>query len=265
LAIVTHESLTDLQSHFSGHVAVAERLGTPLVVVDNASTDGTVEFLDRWRSRSNTLRPVTMPRNLGFAAAVNRAFREVPGRDMLLLNADVELRDAEPVECLSAYLARNAGVGVAAPRLVYPDQTTQPSARRFPSVLALVGSLSMARALKSARRSYDSYVEPSQATTARTVDWVIGAAMLIRRAAFDAVGGWDERFFLYMEDADFCRRCARAGWQVAYVPGVAMRHGYARESTASGASVATSRARRRHVVSLARFFSRDPRLLFGRR
>jgi GT2 family glycosyltransferase len=87
--------------------------------------------------------------------------------------------------------------------------------------------------------------------------------MLIRRAAYEEVGGWDERFFLYIEDTDFCRRLARAGWDVAYVPSIRLRHRYPRESRTTG-SLASSRARRSHVAGLARLWRSEPRLLLGR-
>jgi GT2 family glycosyltransferase len=87
--------------------------------------------------------------------------------------------------------------------------------------------------------------------------------MLVRRRAFAEVGGFDEGFFLYMEDADFCRRLHRAGWEVEYLPGVSLRHGYARASSEAGASVLRSPARRRHMLSLARYWRKHLRALIG--
>jgi GT2 family glycosyltransferase len=262
--MVTHNSLGDLQRHLRDHVEVAERLDVPLVVVDNASLDRTVDFLRGAAARSTAVALIALTRNLGYAAAVNHAFAHAGERDVLLLNPDVELRDTAPVQTLVDFLTDHPRVAAAAPRLLYPDGTPQPSVRRFPSLPALVGSLRAARRLGPARRSYESYLAPSTSSRACVVDWVLGAAMLIRRRAFDAVGGWDERFFLYMEDADFCRRCGKAGWKVAFVPEVNLRHEYARASTADHASVLTSGARRRHIASLARFFWRHPELLVGR-
>lgn len=262
---MTHDSLDQLTGNFADQAAVAERLDVPLVVVDNASGDGTLDFLRAWTDRSPRISLVALPRNLGYAAAVNRAFAAAGGRDVLLVNPDVELHDPTVVQALASFLEESPRVGVAGPRLLYPDGTPQPSARLFPSAMALLGSLRAARRLAPARRSYERYLEPSHGSEARAVDWVIGAAMLIRREAFDSVGGWDEGFFLYMEDADFCRRCTQAGWEVAYVPEAVLRHGYARASSASEASMLASAARRRHVASLARFFARYPGLLFGRR
>lgn len=261
LAVVTHNSRADLTRTLDGMIDVADRLGAPLVVVDNASTDGTAGLLADRAIRHDGLRVVALDRNLGYAAAVNRAFAAVPGLDVMVLNPDVELSDPEQVVELSAFLARNPRAGVAAPRLMGEDGEPQPSARRFPSLLSMLGSLPTVGRLSPARRAYERYVAPSSATAPALVEWAIGAAMLIRRAAYEAVGGWDERYFLYMEDADFCRRCAAAGWGVWFVPGVALHHGYTRASSRPEASVRSSVARRRHVASLARFFARSPRLL----
>jgi GT2 family glycosyltransferase len=187
----------------------------PVVVVDNASTDGTAALLAEAASDHPHLRVHEMGRNAGYAAAVNAAFARARGRDVLLVNPDVELTSAEPIRALARVLEREPTVGIVAPRLVGDDGHAQPNARRFPTLAAMLGTTGGARVAPPLRRSYERYVAPSALDRAATVDWVIGAAMLIRRAAFDAVGGWDERFFLYMEDTDFCRRCAHAGGMAA--------------------------------------------------
>jgi N-acetylglucosaminyl-diphospho-decaprenol L-rhamnosyltransferase len=231
------------------------------VVVDNASIDGTPGLLREAARARPDLIVCEMGRNAGYSAGVNAAFSRVPGRDVLLINPDVALESGEPIAALARVLERDRGVGIAAPGLVGEDGQ-QPNARRYPSLAAMLGSTGAARLAPPLRRSYARFVAPSGAARARTVDWVIGAAMLIRRAAFEDVGGWDEDFLLYIEDADFCLRCARAGWDVAYVPHVSLRHRYPRESSTS-VSVASSRARRSHVAGLARLWRREPRLLLG--
>lgn len=261
--MVTHDSRAHLARLLDGQLAAAERLGIELIVADNDSRDGGLDLLRDAARRSSALRLVSLPSNRGYAAGVNAAFAAVPGRDVLLINPDVELAEPRVVARLAALLEAFPRAAVVAPRLTGDDGSIQPSARRFPTVAAMVATLPRLRELGPARRAYGSFVEPSQARRSVRVDWVIGAAMMIRRHAYDAVGGWDERFFLYMEDADFCRRCARAGWEVAYAPELALRHGYARASS-NGASLLRDPARRRHVVSLARFFAREPRLALGR-
>jgi N-acetylglucosaminyl-diphospho-decaprenol L-rhamnosyltransferase len=197
IAVVTHNSRPDLERLLDRQLVVAEGLGVPLVAVDNASTDGTAELLRVRRERRSTLWVVEMGRNAGYPAAVNAAFEAVPGEDVMLVNPDVELPGTEAIADLAAVLTAHPRVAVAGPRLVGEDGVTQPSARRFPSLLSLLGTMSAFRTLGPIRRSHERFVAPSSSQLTLVVDWVIGAAMLIRRAAFEEVGGWDERFFLY--------------------------------------------------------------------
>ena len=265
LAVVTHESEADLRRSLPGHVAVAERLDAPLVVVDNASSDGTRALLAEWAGRSDRVEVIENAVNVGFATAANRAVREAgAGRDVLVLNPDVELPGPGPVEALARALVERPRAGIVAPRLVGADGIVQPTARRPASLPAMLGSLpTVARLAPPLRSAYERYLGPSLADEPRSVGWVIGAAMLVRREAFDAVGGFDEGFFLYMEDADLCRRLHLAGWGVEYLPGLRLRHGYARASSVPGATVMRTPARRRHIASLARYWRKHPDLLAG--
>jgi GT2 family glycosyltransferase len=264
LASVTHESEADLRRSLPALVAVAERLEVPVAVVDNASKDRTRALLREWAGRSSRLVVVENPANVGFARAANRAVEATGGRDVLLLNPDVELPGPEPVKALARALAERPRAGVVAPRLIGAGGAVQPTARRLASAPAMLGSLpTVARLAPPLKAAYERYLGPSLATEPRAVGWVIGAAMLVRRRAFDAIGGFDEGFFLYMEDADLCRRMVLAGWDVDYLPAVRLRHGYARASSVPGASVLSSLARRRHFRSLARYWRKHPRALVG--
>jgi GT2 family glycosyltransferase len=233
-------------------------------VVDNASTDGSPDLVRDRVAEHGQLELVEMGRNAGYAAAVNAGATRVPGRDLLLLNPDIRLDEPGPARELARVLDAHPKVGVAAPRLVGEDGQPQATARRFPSAAALLGTLPRLGGLGPVRRGLERYHEPSAARRATVVDWVLGAAMLIRRRAFDEVGGWDERFFLYVEDVDFCRRLRRVGWEVAYVPEAELTHVYAKASDARRASVMNSSVRRRHLAGHARLFLREPRLLLGR-
>jgi GT2 family glycosyltransferase len=246
-----------------GQLAAAGEIDAPVVVIDNASSDETVALLREAETEHPHLTVHEMGRNAGYAAAVNAAFARARGRDVLLVNPDVELDNADAARALSRVLDREPRIGVVAPRLVGEDGEPQPNARLYPSLAAMLGGTGAARIAPPLRRSYERYVAPSRSGRARTVDWVIGGAMLIRRAAFNAVGGWDERYFLYIEDTDFCRRCIQAGWEVAFVPSVSLRHRYPRASRTAG-PLATSRVRRSHVAGLARLWRREPRLMLGR-
>jgi N-acetylglucosaminyl-diphospho-decaprenol L-rhamnosyltransferase len=262
VALVTHNSEHDLGRFLAGQLAAAESIDAPLVVADNASTDGTLELLRSTANEHPTLIVHEMGRNAGYSAAVNAAFREVAGRDVLLINPDIELADAEPILALSRVLDRAPRIAIAAPRLLGDEGEVQPNARLFPSIVGMLGSTGLGRMLPPLGRRYEAFVGPSRSDHPLTVDWVIGAAMMIRRDAFEQVGGWDEGFFLYIEDTEFCRSCIRAGWDVVYVPEIRLRHRYPRASRTTG-SFATSRARRNHVAGLSRLWRKEPRLILG--
>jgi GT2 family glycosyltransferase len=168
--------------------------------------------------------------NPGFAAGVNRAARAAGPGPILLLNPDCELHGSILGPLLDV-LARHPTTGIVGGLVREPDGSVQPSARRFPDATTALGG----------RTSWLTRQWPGNPLTRRNlrevsdgreahVDWVTGALMLIRRETFDAVGGFDEGFFLYWEDADFCRRAAAAGWTTMYAPVVEVTHLTARAS-----------------------------------
>jgi GT2 family glycosyltransferase len=162
--------------------------------------------------------------NPGFAAGVNRAAQEAAGRYLLLLNPDCVFAH-DVIRPLATWLDCHARVAVAGARIRNADGTLQASARRFPNASTAVGG----------RTTWLTRLWPDNPLTQRNllgsdaadpleVDWVSGACTLIRRTAFDEVGGLDEGFFLYWEDADLCLRLKKRGWMTIYHPGVEVTH-----------------------------------------
>ncbi|MGI8728162.1 MAG: glycosyltransferase, partial [Solirubrobacterales bacterium] len=253
LATVAHNSLVHLRRNLPGQIAAAESLGTEFLVVDNASTDGSLELLAEQAELHPCLRLYELPVNRGYAAGVNEALANAPGNDVMLFNPDVSITSGRSIGVLADRLAERPSVGVLAPALRWEDGSRQPSARCFPSIAAMLGSVGpIGRHIPWLEDVYASYLWPNPADRPAAVDWVIGAAMLIRRDAFDAVSGWDERYFLYMEDADFCRRVTEAGYEIQIDPVVELEHAYSRASTTPDPNASSMTARRRHVVSLLR-------------
>ena len=192
------------------------------VVVDNASTDGTPETVEK---EAPYVRVVRTGANLGYAKAVNRGFAETTGRYVLVTNPDC-VWPPGAVEALIAWLEAHPRCGIAAPRIRNTDGSLEYSARAYPDHFAFLFN----------RYSLLSRIFPRNPWTrrylmldwdhasARSVDWVSGAAMLVRRAAVAAVGGMDEAFFMFNEDVDWCRRMKLAGWSNAYVPDAVVMH-----------------------------------------
>ncbi len=190
-----------------------------IVVVDNGSTDGSLAAL----AHEPGVRVVESGGNVGLARAVNLGVATTSAPIVAVLNPDTVLRPGT-AGALVGRLERDAGVGVVGPRIENPDGTTYPSARTEPPLAIAVGHalLGVVWPRNPCSRRYRALdVDPG---APRTVDWLSGAAMWFRRDALDRVGGWDERFFMFMEDVDVCRRVRDAGLSVEYDPAGTLVH-----------------------------------------
>jgi N-acetylglucosaminyl-diphospho-decaprenol L-rhamnosyltransferase len=192
-----------------------------VVVVDHESDEAQLR-----RAIARCPRAVAIPRadNPGFAAGVNLARQHSRAPYLLLLNPDAELLGPVP-RVLEAYLRDHPEIGIVGPRVLDPTGTVQGSARRFPEFSTILGG----------RSTWLTRMFPGNPITARNVigrdatspifaDWVAGACLMTSRELFDRLGGLDEKFFLYWEDADYCLRAAAIGARCVYNPTVAVRH-----------------------------------------
>ncbi len=187
-----------------------------VVVVDNHSPTHPAA------ARLRRLRGVTVRRfgrNHGFATAVNRGCRLAGGGWVLLLNPDVTAADGFLDDALAAAdrFAADPTVGVVGFRLLDPDGRPQPSCGPFPTLAGTVAGLLRPRRLRKCGHAPAADADGS-------VDWATGGCLLVRRECLDQLGGFDERFFLYYEDVDFCRRAATAGWAVRFDPRPRVTH-----------------------------------------
>jgi len=168
--------------------------------------------------------------NVGFARANNQALRLARGEFALLLNPDAELAPGS-LETMVAFARESWEVGVVGPRLVFGDGQPQPSRRRFPTPATLfVESTVLQQLFPRAGLLRGFYVADIPDDTMQDVDWLVGACLLVRRAAIAQVGLLDERFFMYSEETDWCLRMRRAGWRVVYLPAARVTHHEARSS-----------------------------------
>jgi hypothetical protein len=196
----------------------AARVPLRATVVDNASHDGTAELV---RSQFPWVDLLVSEKNLGFARAVNLGARRGTAPHLLALNPDTEFPQGT-LERLLAIFEREPGVAVVGPRLVRDDGSFDHASRRgFPTIAAALGHFSgAARVIPSeALRRYYAYQ-----VVHGYVDSVNGAFMLMRRSAFVEAGGFDEGYWLYMEDLDLSYRLAEAGWKSWYEPSVTVLH-----------------------------------------
>lgn len=206
-----------------------------VVVVDNGSTDGSPDMAAAAFPQVRILRN---ERNVGFGAANNRGWRACRGPLILFMNTDVVLRPGT-LERLSEVLSGDPQVGAAGPALLQAPGIYQVSFGKkstFWSELFRKSLLNRRLRLTAGR-----------SRTVRSVDWVSGAFLMVRRSVLEAVGGFDEAFFLYFEDIDLCLRIREAGWKVVYAPGAPSFH-------EGGASAAASPLRSRFEYRKSQIF-----------
>lgn len=188
-------------------------------LVDNASSDGSVAAI---RDRFPTIRMIENPQNLGFGAANNRALQHASGEFVFLLNSDAFVRPGT-VNALIDFLRRHPDTAAVGPRLLNEDGSLQQSCYRFPSpARAISESFLLSAAFPDHPVLGDGRNWPHDREA--FVDFVIGAACLVRRQALEKVGGFDEAFFLYAEETDLCFRLHQAGWKTGFTPNAEVVH-----------------------------------------
>lgn len=213
-----------------------------IVVVDNASRDESAALV---ADEFPAVRLIALTANLGYAGGTNRALAALAPdcAAVLVLNPDTEAA-AGAIDTLAAFLERHPRVGVVGPRLLNPDGSLQRAAFRFPSLLSTVIDLFPPGEVLPGRL-YDSVwhgrYREELGDAAFAIDYPLGACMLVRREVIDHVGVMDERYFMYSEEVDWCRRIKSAGWAIWQVPAARVVH-------IGGA--ATSQTRVRMLVAL---------------
>ena len=237
--IVNYNAGAELKGALQSVAAECAALEWDAVVVDNASTDDDAGSVAGFLSRVTVIQNAV---NVGFGRAVNQAVATSSSPLLLLINPDCRIR-AGALSTLLKVLDAEPSCAIAAPRILDPDGGVQGSARGDPDLLTgIFGRTGGLRRwlphLAVARRNVVVDQALASGTTSTVVDWVSGACMLVRAAALRAVGGFDEHYFLYWEDADLCRRLRQHGYHVRYVPGAIAEHAVGRSSrTARAASV----------------------------
>jgi GT2 family glycosyltransferase len=192
-----------------------------VIVVDNASTDGSAELV---ATDYDWVQLIAGKQNLGFGAAVNRGAELASGASWIApANADIVLAPGALQALLEAG-AEDPYAGAFAPRLIYPNGETQHSVHPFPTT-ALITQFNLGRQnwdrRWADRNCLETYWDPERG---RAVPWAVGAFLLIRREAWDQLGGFDERYFMYAEDLDLGWRLEQQGWSTRYVPGAPGAH-----------------------------------------
>lgn len=231
-------------------------------VVDNASNDGTVSMV---KDRFPWATVIPSEKNLGFGGGNNLALKQARGKYVILLNPDLTIFPSE-LEAWIDWMEQNPDVAISGPRIVNPDGTDQDSCYRFPTLFIPLYRRTFIG--KFAKRTIESYLmKDMERKQVQPVDWVLGAAMCIRKDVLDEIGHFDERFFMYFEDADLCRRAWLKGKKVMYTPAARLVHYHQRQSKTKFALQAIlNPVARIHIASGIKYFRKyfrqpNPRLL----
>ncbi len=255
IIILNYKTRGLLKQCLKGLKLVPLHLEHEIIVLDNNSGDGTVEMM---RTEFPEITFFACPTNPGFATGVNVGIRHARGRYILILNPDIAvLGSPNPIEQMYAFMEQHPAAGICGPKLLNPDGTIQTSCREFPTLSTILYRRSPLGKFSFARKKLRKFLMLDwDHNENRPVDWLLGACLMVRRSAIDKVGLLDERFFLYFEDVDWCRRFWAAGYQVYYLGATAeIVHYHRRQSAESpGLTGILSYPTRMHLMSGIKYF-----------
>lgn len=227
IAMVGHEHRPYLERALSSIFSSEIQLSFEVIFVDNDSRDGSAEFVESAFPQVHLIRNL---RRCGLARNNNLAFSVSRGRHFLILNPDTEVQKSA-IEKLARFLDETPEAGAVGPKLLFPDGSLQLSCRRFPTLRSFIWRRTPLRLLLPEDRRDETHLMADRDHTHEcSVDWLLGAALMLRRDVYESVHGMDERFELYCEDIDLCYRVHAAGFDVHYLPEAVVIHDHLAET-----------------------------------
>jgi GT2 family glycosyltransferase len=229
--IVNYNSAELLESCLSSLLANKPLCSMEVIVVDNHSTDESVQLTER---KFPDVLLIVKKANQGFACAANHGYDLSRGAYCLILNPDVTILPGS-IQTLWAYMDSCKDVGIAFPKLLNPDESLQYSCRTFHTMRTiLMRRTPLGKIFPESKVLRDHLMMDWHHNSVREVDWALGACMMIRKDAISGPKLFDERFFLYFEEVDLCYRMKKTPWKVVYNPEATMVHCHLRESAGKG-------------------------------
>jgi GT2 family glycosyltransferase len=195
-----------------------------IIVIDNASTDNSQEFLSKFKNENPKSKIILNQKNLGFAKAVNQGLGVAEAELILLLNPDTEVLP-ETLSKIVKFMHQYPRCGVLGGKILNFDGSIQPSVRSFPTLFSqILILLKLHNFFPRLKPLKDYFLLDFDYSKRQLVDQVSGAFLATRTEVIKKIGGFDERFFLWFEEVDFCFRAKRAGWEVIYTPDIYVNH-----------------------------------------
>jgi len=230
IIITTYDSRGLLRQLLRGLLRFPPKAEFEIIVVDNNSSDGTSEMMEK---EFQHIQYIRLQKNLGLAKGNNAGIKESKGEYLLILNPDIAVFEDE-IDRLIHFMDQHPKAGVVAPQLLHPDKAIQLSTFIFPKWYIPILRRTPLGACPWAKKKLQQYIMKDwDHKESRMIDWILGAAMLIRKTALSQVGLQDEDFFLYFEDVDWCKRFWEKGFEVWYTPESKFVHYHKRESAES--------------------------------
>ncbi|MBA3726348.1 MAG: glycosyltransferase family 2 protein [Armatimonadetes bacterium] len=227
VTICSWNTLPDLRVCLQSLEAARGEGSFEVVVIDNASGDGSAKMV---AEEFDWVRLFALDQNLGFGRGHNYAFAQSDARLLMALNSDTIVH-ATAIEKIIRFMDSDASIGIVGPKLLNPEGTLQMSCRRFPTpVAALFRNTPLGKLFPNNRFTRDYLMSDWPHSEARDVDWVSGAALTMTRRLYNQNGGFDEQFFMYLEDVDICYRAHEKGYRVVYYPEAVVTHAIGRST-----------------------------------
>lgn len=256
IIIVNYNSCELLKGCLQSIQETCRDVDPEILVVDNDSKDSSVEMV---RETFPSAEIIASPVNLGYARAINQASEITTGQYILILNADIIIKP-KAIQSLLSFMEKHPGCGIAGPKLLYPDGRLQLSCRTFYTLKTILFRRTfIGQMFPKSNTLKDHLMSEWDHNCEKDVDWLVGAALIVRRDAIDQVGSMDERYFLYLEDVDWSYRMNIAGWKVCYVPQAEVIH-YYRQGSRSESGF--TRDVFIHLVSMLRYYDKWDKMLY---
>ncbi|PIR04022.1 MAG: hypothetical protein COV59_02450 [Candidatus Magasanikbacteria bacterium CG11_big_fil_rev_8_21_14_0_20_39_34] len=210
-----------------------DNLKVAIVIVDNNSTEDIEPMLnEQFKDSFAFVRLIRQEKNEGFGKSHNKAMSAVEGKYYFILNPDTHFKAGQHMlKKMYAFMEENENIGMIGPRIIYPDGNIQYSCYRFPTFLQPLYSRTKLGRSGNGKKIADHFLmKDFEHNATIPVDWIMGSAMFTRKKVIDEVGGFDDRFWMYAEDSDWCRRLWEHNWPVYYFHEVTIEHIHRRAS-----------------------------------